>query len=106
MIGLEELDVQIAEKVMGCIHEERGTCFKHKAYSADIAAAMEVVAKILEKKYWMFDMRSSNPGQGMVWFCDTISSGPQPSMDARFSNMAELPRAICEAALKTLQVKR
>jgi hypothetical protein len=104
MIGLEELDVQIAEKVMGCIHEERGTCFKHKAYSTDIAAAMEVVAKILEEKYWMFDMRSSSPGVGMVWFCETI--GPEPGQDARFSTLAELPRAICEAALKTVRVKQ
>jgi len=47
----------------------------------------------------MFDLRSTSPGSGMVWFSDTLGRTSK-DMGARFASLEELPQAICIAALK------
>lgn len=92
MITLSGTERVIAEKIMSGVE---------KPYATDMNAAMEVVGKILERRWWIFDIRSVSHGEGMVWFCDTLDSKPK-DMQARFKSLGELPRAICEAALKTI----
>lgn len=113
-----ELDKMIAERVFGLvpcrahIHKDGSAPWdchatpedpKHGGetplYSSTIERAMEVVGKLLEEKYWMFDLLSTSPGSGMVWFSDTLGRTSQ-DMGARFASLEELPQAICFAALK------
>lgn len=116
--SLREIDTLVSRKIFGrvpCaafIHKDGSAPYECHAepedpkhgyevplYSSDMGQAMMVVARLLEEKWWMFDLRSSAPGKGMVWFCDSLDTSPR-DMSARFESLGELPKAICLAALK------
>ena len=74
-------------------------------YSTDMRAAFEVVGKMLEREWWMFDLRSVSPGEGVVDFCNTINPALTRDSASRFKTVDEVPAAICNAALKAIVAK-
>lgn len=111
-----ELDALIAEKVMGGIrHKEHsvlavdvsarsftiGEGWEYPRYSTDIAAAWEVVEKII--KEWRLD----KPGRNFKisrrlegWECEITSDFIGNSAEV---NCSTAPHAICLAALKAVE---
>lgn len=114
-----EIDALVAERVMGwtnmwraesgqvfgsdpeadCRHE----CKAHSPenYSTDIAAAWQVVEKIVGDQYsWKFELKfiSGRPAPGRIWA--TFTRWKDGEQFEGWSN--EAPKAICLAALKSL----
>jgi hypothetical protein len=94
----EELDAQIAKKIMGIASDPRSELSTNcqmeslRPYSSDIAAAWEVLDKMEERGY--------------VWRMDTCLVGfspiEGPPVLHRHSVKHGVPEAICRAALKAV----
>jgi hypothetical protein len=107
----EELNAAVAEHVMGWSHEdaERGYWLSQGCisdplaralpeYSADIAAAWQVVEKLLPLLGHIYPACDPETGKLLHW-CAVVEDGPR----RRGYTAPTAPEAICRAALAAVQ---